>query len=150
MAKYRDPFSIHDATRKAHAFLGDETVERVTERSAALVGKWSDPDADRNHIPLHQAIKLDVEMLRRGQHPAHFEAFKVAIEDALPQTNAAPVKPPSLSEMMLAVGSEFGDVSKAVTIAGADGRISPAERRRIVAECEEMRTAINAILRVLR
>jgi hypothetical protein len=151
MSKLRDPLSIHDATRKAHAALGDAGVRAVTGKTESLVQKWSDPDLDGHHVPLYQAIALDVAMVEGGKHPPHFEAFRVALEDAMPQMPAPiPKPPPSLSEQTLGLARELGEVAAAVAAAQEDGKVTAAEKRRIARQLDELLDVARAMQRGLR
>lgn len=147
MAKIREPLSICDAVRKAHAALGDGGVKEVTGKSAALVTKWSDPDADGHNIPFGQAIALDVAMVKAGEMPPHLEVIKAAIEDVLP-FKAAP--PPSLTEQTLKITASVGALSQEVTMALADKMLKPAEKQRLMRCIEEQMAHLHAMKRGLR
>jgi hypothetical protein len=138
MVKIREPLSICDATRKAHAALGDAGVRAVTAKSAALVLKWSDPDDDAHHIPFHQAIALDVAMVRAKLLPPHLEVLKAAIEDALPPFELAPEKPRTLSQRVADLAKEFGDFAGAVVEAEQDRHVTKAERKRLHDELQDI------------
>jgi hypothetical protein len=138
MVKIREPLSICDATRKAHAALGDAGVRGVTGKSAALVLKWSDPDDDSHNIPFHQAIALDVAMVKANLRPPHLEVLKAAIEDVLPATPAVVEKPRTLSQRVADLAKEFGDFAGAVVEAEQDRRVTRAERKRLHDELQDI------------
>lgn len=150
MAKIREPLSICDAVRKAHAALGDAGVREVTGKSAALVTKWSDPDSDDHNIQFRHAVALDVAMVRAGELPPHLEVLKAAIEDVLPPVANAVHRPPSLTEQTLKITTSVGALSHEVTQALADGTLKAAEKRRLVKCIDEQMNHLHAMKRGLR
>jgi hypothetical protein len=150
MVKLREPLSICDATRKAHAALGDAGVRAVTGKSAALVLKWSDPDDDAHHIPLHQAIALDVAMVKARLPPPHLDVLRAAIEEALIPFDLAPAAPRTLSQRVAGLAKECGDFAGLVMAAEKDGRVTRIERKRLHNELQDVIDAARQAQRGLK
>lgn len=148
MVKLREPLSIEDAVRQAHALLGDGGVKAATGKSGALALKWSDPDDDAHHIQLRQAIALDLALIAAGHQPTHMACFHAAIEAALPEAPQPPRR--SLSQHVTDLAKEFGDVAGLVVQAEADGTVTRPERRRLHDELQQLIDCARATQRRLK
>lgn len=150
MTKAREAGSYVAAIDRVRVALGDEYAERATGRSVHLIRKWADPDDDAHHIPLYQAIALDLKSIDQGMAPLILEAYQRAVDAHREDHRIARafLEPPLERRFAEAVG-EIGDVGKAIAESLADQKMSAAERRRIGTEIQEAREKLDALARAV-
>ncbi len=64
--KIRDFLSLEEALSYAIEQLGDEAIEKVTEKSSSYIRKCSDPDSPQI-LPYQLAMKIDLECLKQNK-----------------------------------------------------------------------------------
>lgn len=150
MTKAREAGSYVAAIDRVRVALTDEYAERATGRSVHLIRKWADPDDDAHHIPLYQAIALDLKAIDQGQAPLILEAYQRAVDAHREDHRIARafLEPPLERRFAEAVG-EIGDVGKELAAGMKDGRLSAAERRRILQEAQQAEEALRALMRAV-
>lgn len=130
--KARNPVSIKGAVQRALGLLGDQGVADATGKSAALVRKWADPDADGHNIPAFQCVALDVACMAAAGEAPLTDALR-----ALVLRHAEPSLPLPPALRLLSISAEVGDVARTLRGALADHHLNAAERAAVLKEAGE-------------
>jgi hypothetical protein len=73
--KIRDFLSLEEALSYAIEQLGDEAIEKATEKSSSYIRKCSDPDSPQI-LPYQLAIKIDLECLKLNKGTPLFSFYE--------------------------------------------------------------------------
>jgi len=147
MTKRRAPISIPEAVTEIIAGIGDVAAAEAVAKSVRHLRRWSDPDGESKPT-LEQALQLDRAFLAAGHEVAPiFDVYRARIEQALRLARPAEAGDPHL-RLMRAM-AEFGDVSRVMAGAMADGKLSAAERADILREAQQAVAQLNAMIDAL-
>ncbi len=141
--KPRHPISWAGACTKILGTLGLSAGTAIG-RSDALIRRFADPDLD-NEPNLSQALALDAAFVNAtGESAPILKVYKVRLRE-LTEGAAHEARAPlvALADAM----SEVGDVSRAVLVAVADGKVAQHER---IAVQREIAEAIEKLSRLAR
>lgn len=127
--KRRAPYTIHSAVQRALGILLDDGVQAATGRSARLVRAWSDPDDDERHIPLYQALNLDVACVQAGEPPPILAVYRERVRHAVAPAHSPADPWERLAEVMEEVGDLSGELRAATCPHGPGGRELTAQER---------------------
>lgn len=150
MTRYLDPLGEHAAVRRAHALLGDEALERITNKSASLARHWADPDMDGHHIQFRQALALDCALAREGRETPFLSCLQAAVRSALPAVPMAVARPKTIGESLAEIGREFGEFAGVVFQSMKDKRLTVAEKKRLNKELDDIIDRAKEAKRALR
>ena len=143
MTTVRSPGSIEAAVLAALHGLSDGEVEAWTGRSKSYWYKVSNP-AKAERLGLADAAQLDAASIARGD-PARFRQILAERTAAELRRQGAEGRPASLDDGLRHVVVECGQRAGALTKATTDGKLTPAERRRIAAEAQDVIDAATLI-----
>ena len=73
--KIRDFLSLEEALSYAIEQLGDEAIEKATEKSSSYIRKCSDPDSPQI-LPYQLAMKIDLECLKLNKGTPLFSFYQ--------------------------------------------------------------------------
>tara|TARA_Y100000022_G_C13138063_1_gene323612 strand:- start:261 stop:725 length:465 start_codon:yes stop_codon:yes gene_type:complete len=73
--KIRDFLSLEEALSYAIEQLGDEIIEKATEKSSSYIRKCSDPDSPQI-LPYQLAMKIDLECLKLNKGTPLFSFYQ--------------------------------------------------------------------------
>ena len=73
--KIRDFLSLEEALSYAIEQLGDEAIEKATEKSSSYIRKCSDPDSPQI-LPYQLAMKIDLECLKLNKGAPLFNFYQ--------------------------------------------------------------------------
>lgn len=119
MTKRVELGTVEHGLRQAFAHIGIEgavdAIERATgtRKSASLLRKYADPDSPRHHIPLRDAMAIDLACVERGFKPPLLAAYQT-YADGCAGGDAGVMTNQTLSCLALATGAAAGMVAEAV------------------------------------
>ncbi len=137
----RPPLSISAACARARDILGVVDMAEATARSISAVHAWCDPDRPQNVPSVRHAVAVDqLCMARAGERPIT-ETMRL-MTDRAPATG-------EITDALLKLMREVGEVAGEAEAALADGRLSPRERDRLAAEIADARRALDLLDRLI-
>lgn len=119
MTKRVELGTIEHGLRQAFAHLGIDgavdAIEHATgnRKSASLLRKYADPDSPRHHIPMRDAMAIDLACLESGYKPPLLTAYQTFVDGDVQESGEPPTNP-TLCCLALATGAAAGMVAEAV------------------------------------
>jgi hypothetical protein len=83
MTKPREASTFEDAALVVARDFGPAEAGKIVDRGAVSIRNWSDPDRD-GRPSLHQALRLDVEHLKRFGTAPFYDAYTALLRERAP------------------------------------------------------------------
>lgn len=145
MTKLRKPGTVEDAITRIMGDLTPPVAAQAVAKSTDLLRRWSN-DTLPERPNIEQCMLLDLAYMREtaaagdGSVAPIFEVYAARLQQA---GMTLPLQMLDPRDRMMRVLAEIGDVSRAVSAATADDRIT-------VAECDETRREIREAIAELQ
>ena len=140
--KIRDFLSLEEALSYAIEQLGDEAIEKATEKSSSYIRKCSDPDSPQI-LPYQLAMKIDLECLKLNKGTPLFSFYQhqliMSMKDVNIEERLNDVVGQMSAKALLIVDRVIQAINKFDT---NEGKISKADLKEISEAIKQMEEKI--------
>lgn len=137
MTVYRAPGSVEAVLLGVIRVLSPEDIEAATGKHIDTIRAMSNPNK-RDRLGLEDAAALDAALKARGYAPEFGPLFAEIERRTAERIAGRRATPPNPERALRRVMAETGDLARVFDDAMADGRLTPAERREIADEAQQV------------
>ena len=123
--------------------LSPEAIKQAGTTPATLY-RYANP-MKKDRLPLEVAARLDGELIRAGHAPSFRQAFDELVAAQSGGDSGRQIDCQGLSQALLHLGGELGELDRAAHRAMEDNTLSKRERGQLAAEAQDVIDAAQAI-----
>lgn len=124
--------------------LPPAALKRATGKHQASLYRIANPDNDQQ-LKLEDAARIDGELIRAGEQPVFREVFDQLVAAQAGHTTQQRVDCQGLSQSLLHLGGELGELQRTANEAMVDGQLNKRERATLAQEAQDVMDGAQAI-----